>query len=235
MRTRLKSGLVNVVSVLPNSPINPPADCNLCPRLVALRHDAQAKHPDWFNSPVDTWGDEQAKLMIVGMAPGMAGANRTGRPFTGDHAGDLLFQTLERAGMTKGSYDRRIDDGLVLKGVIIANVVRCVPPQNKPVAAEVNACRVFLQATLAQRKNVQTYFALGRIAHDSFLATLGLRKALYKFGHGAHHDLGGGRLLFDSYHCSRYNTNTRRLTTEMFETALFAAAKHAKIGRWAEA
>ena len=135
--------------------------------------------------------------------------------------------------MTRGTYDRRIDDGLELSGAIIANVVRCVPPQNKPVAAEVNACRPFLQATLEARPDVKTFFALGGIAHNAFLATLGLRKALFKFGHGARHDLGNGRVLFDSYHCSRYNTNTRRLTTDMFETALFAAAKHGGVGRWA--
>ncbi len=209
-----------------------PADCALCPRLVALREQAQQKHPDWHNGPVPVWGDQNGKLMVIGMAPGMAGANRTGRPFTGDHAGDLLFQTLERAGLTRGTYDRRPDDGLELRGALIANVVRCVPPQNKPVAAEVNNCRPFLLATLKARKNITTFFALGRIAHDAFLSAIGKRRAEFPFAHGASHDLGENRRLFDSYHCSRYNTNTRRLTTPMFESALFAAAEHAQIGRW---
>ncbi len=213
---------------------NPAKNCNLCPRLVALRTEAQAKHPDWHNGPVDIWGDASAKLMIVGMAPGMAGANRTGRPFTGDHAGDLLFQTLKRAGLTTGTYDRRPDDGLLLHGAIIANVVRCVPPQNKPVAAEVNACRPFFLSALKEYENIRTFFALGRIAHDAFLSTLGLRKALFPFSHGGQHDLGQFGRLFDSYHCSRYNTNTRRLTTDMFESALFSAATHAKIGNWSQ-
>lgn len=215
-----------------NLTTNPPADCNLCPRLVALRAQAQAKHPDWHNAPVDVWGDTHAKLMIVGMAPGMAGANRTGRPFTGDHAGDLLFQTLGRAGLTRGTYDRRPDDGLVLRDAVIANVVRCVPPQNKPVAAEVNACRPFLLSALNEYEGLKTFFALGRIAHDAFLSTLNLRRAAFPFSHGGQHDLGEHGVLFDSYHCSRYNTNTRRLTTEMFESAFFSAAKHAKIGNW---
>lgn len=215
-----------------NASTNPPADCDLCPRLVDLRTKAQTKNPDWHNAPVDVWGDRHAKLMIVGMAPGMAGANRTGRPFTGDHAGDLLFLTLKRAGLTTGTYDRRSDDGLALHDTIIANVVRCVPPQNKPVAAEVNACRPFLLSALKEYEKVQTFFALGRIAHDAFLGTLGLRKAAFPFSHGGQHDLGGHGMLFDSYHCSRYNTNTRRLTTDMFENALFSAAMHAKIGKW---
>ena len=212
---------------------NAPHDCNLCPRLVDLRTEARAKHPDWHNGPVDVWGDPHAKLMIIGMAPGMGGANRTGRPFTGDHAGNLLFATLSKAGLTRGTYDRRADDGLILLDTLIANVVRCVPPQNKPVAAEVNNCRPFLQATLKEKAQAKTYFALGRIAHDSFLTTLGLRRAAFPFSHGGCHDLGDNRVLFDSYHCSRYNTNTRRLTTQMFEKALFDAAKHAQIGRWA--
>ena len=208
-------------------------ECSRCPRLVALRKEARLKHPDWHNNPVRAWGATNAKLMVVGMAPGMAGANRTGRPFTGDHAGDLLFETLTRAGLTRGTYDRSPNDGLELIDTIIANVVRCVPPKNKPVAEEVNNCRPFILATLEAQREVKTFFALGRIAHDAFLTTLGLRRASFPFAHGAQHDLGDGRALIDSYHCSRYNTNTGVLTTPMFENALFSAAKRAGIGRWA--
>jgi len=213
------------------SDMDAPPDCQLCPRLVAFRKQAQEKHPDWFNAPVPVWGDAEAKLFIVGLAPGMQGANRTGRPFTGDFAGDLLFATLEKAALTSGTYDKRPDDGFALFGVLIANAVRCVPPQNKPTGAEIVNCRPFLQATMAARPQAQTFLALGRIAHDTFLSTLGLRRASYPFGHGARHELGEGRVLFDSYHCSRYNTNTRRLTPEMFEEVIFAAARQAGIGR----
>lgn len=209
------------------------SECILCPRLVALRREAREKNPDWHNNPVPAWGANNAKMMVIGMAPGMGGANRTGRPFTGDHAGDLLFATLSKAGLTRGTYDRRPDDGLELIETVIANVVRCVPPQNKPVADEVKKCRPYILATLAAQNQAKTFFALGRIAHDAFLTTLGLRRAAFPFSHGGQHDLGDGRMLFDSYHCSRYNTNTRVLTTEMFESALFSAAKHAQIGRWA--
>ena len=209
-------------------------ECVLCPRLVALRHEARQKHPNWHNNPVPAWGAPNAKLMVVGMAPGMGGANRTGRPFTGDHAGDLLFATLKRAGLTRGTYDQRPDDGLELIETVIANVVRCVPPQNKPVADEVKKCRPYILATLEAQNQAKTFFALGRIAHDAFLTTLGLRRAAFPFSHGGQHELGDGRMLFDSYHCSRYNTNTGVLTTEMFENALFSAARHAQIGRWAK-
>ena len=210
---------------------SPPGDCPLCPRLVALRHESQQKNPEWFNGPVDTFGDPQARLLVVGMAPGLGGANRTGRPFTGDHAGDLLFETLARAGLTRGIYDRRADDGLTLHGVAITNVVRCVPPKNKPVAAEVRNCRPFLLATLERYGSCKTHFALGRIAHDAFLSTLNKRRATFPFSHNAIHDLGDGVTLVDSYHCSRYNTNTGVLTPHMFESALFAAAKIAGVGR----
>jgi len=161
----------------------------------------------------------------------MQGANRTGRPFTGDFAGDLLFATLAQAGLSSGAYDRRPDDGFLLRGVVIANAVRCVPPQNKPTGAEIANCRPFLQAALAACPGARTFLALGRVAHDSFLAGLGKKRASFPFAHAARHDLGEDRVLFDSYHCSRYNTNTRRLTPEMFETVVFAAAKRAGIGR----
>ncbi len=207
--------------------------CQLCPRLVDLRNQAKQKNPEWHNAPVPAFGAIKAKLAIIGMAPGMGGANRTGRPFTGDHAGDLLFQTLGRAGLTRGLYDRRADDGMELIDTMIVNVVRCVPPQNKPVASEINNCRQFLHATIDNFPKECTYFALGRIAHDAFLDAMDLRRAAFPFAHAAFHKISSDMVLVDSYHCSRYNTNTRRLTTEMFENAMFLAAKNAKIGKWA--
>ena len=172
------------------------------------------------------WGDPDASLVVVGLAPGLQGANRTGRPFTGDFAGDLLFQTLIRAGLAEGRYDARPDDGMQLRGALIVNAVRCVPPQNKPVGAEINTCRQFLAPALTQA-NVRVLLALGRIAHDSVLTTLGARKADFPFAHNARHVFGDGRVLYDSYHCSRYNTNTKRLTESMFEDVVFRAAKEA--------
>ena len=208
-------------------PAEPISDCKLCPRLAEFRLQNQLKFPDFFNAPVPAWGDENPKLIIVGMAPGLKGANRTGRPFTGDFAGDLLFQTLERAGLSKGKYQSRSDDGLILKGVMIVNAVRCVPPQNKPIGAEIKACRPFLLSTLAANPTAKTFLALGRVAHESFLTTIGKRRAAHKFAHGAKHQFDDGRVLFDSYHCSRYNTNTKLLSEEMFENVVFAAAKEA--------
>lgn len=210
------------------SAINPPHDCQLCPRLAAFRDESIQKNPDWFNGPVPVWGDVAPKLIIVGLAPGLKGANRTGRPFTGDFAGDLLFQTLDRAGLSTGTYQSRADDGLELVDTMIINAVRCVPPQNKPIGAEIKTCRDFLIAALETYSDAKTYLALGRIAHESFLTTVGARRADFPFVHGACHDLGDGRRLFDSYHCSRYNTNTRRLTEKMFEDVVFAAAKMAR-------
>ena len=209
-----------------------PDMCRLCPRLVNFRDQADKKNPHWHNGPVEPFGQEDAKLAIIGMAPGMGGANRTGRPFTGDHAGDLLFATLEKAGLTRGTYARRADDGLELVETIIVNVVRCVPPQNKPVASEVKNCRSFLLETIGKLPRNCTYFALGRIAHDAFLTAMGLRRADFAFAHGARHQIGRESVLIDSYHCSRYNTNTGRLTTAMFENALFMAAQNARIGNW---
>jgi len=199
----------------------------LCPRLADFRHENQQKYPGWFNAPVPNWGDSTPKLIIVGLAPGLQGANRTGRPFTGDYAGDLLFQTLGRAGLTTGTYQASVEDGLELHNVLIANAVRCLPPQNKPTGAEIKTCRQFLSATLDANSQARVYLALGRIAHESFLSTIGARRAAYPFAHGARHEFEGGRVLFDSYHCSRYNTNTNRLTEAMFEDVVFAATKEA--------
>lgn len=194
--------------------IEPDRDCPRCPRLVAFREAWRAKKPDWHNAPVPCFGPTDARLLIVGLAPGLQGANATGRPFTGDWAGDLLYETLIAYGFATGIYDERPDDGLTLIDCRIVNAVRCVPPENKPIGAEIATCRDFLRPELA-RPSVQAIIALGRIAHDSVLTALGTRAAQAKFGHGAVHKIGA-LTLFDSYHCSRYNTNTRRLTPEMF-------------------
>ena len=203
--------------------IEPDRDCPLCPRLVAFRQSVRVAHPDWFNSPVPTFGGQDAQLLIVGLAPGMHGANRTGRPFTGDFAGDLLYATLKTYGFAQGTYQARPDDGFTLTNCRIVNAVRCLPPQNKPLPVEINICRQFLTATMAQMPNLRAIVALGRVAHDSTLKALGLRASIAPFGHGALHDAGPIR-LYDSYHCSRYNTNTRVLTPAMFE-AVFAKVR----------
>ena len=197
-------------------PAAPPRDCPLCPRLVSFREEQRAKRPDWHNAPVPSFGPAGARLLIVGLAPGLQGANRTGRPFTGDWAGDLLYATLLKFGFAEGVYDERPDDGLTLVGARVTNAVRCVPPQNKPETTEIATCRAFLIGELAALPENAAVVALGRIAHDSVCRTLGVRLAAAPFGHGAEHDVGRLR-LFDSYHCSRYNTNTGVLTTEMFE------------------
>jgi len=202
----------------------PPHDCPLCPRLVAFRHEAQRLHPDWHNNPVRYWGDDAARLIIIGLAPGMNGANRTGRPFTGDYAGDLLYATLKKVGLATGEYEQRPDDSLKLHRTLIANAVACVPPQNKPTTEEITTCRQFIGKRLAEQKPI-AYLALGRIAHDQLLVALGEKRARHPFRHGAEHELSGGVRLFDSYHCSRYNTNTGVLTTEMFEDVVGRAAK----------
>ena len=196
-------------------PPGPDRNCPLCPRLVEFRAQARALHPDWFNSPVPAFGDAKGRLLIVGLAPGMQGANRTGRPFTGDYAGDLLYATLLEYGFAKGVYQARPDDGLKLVDCRIGNAVHCVPPQNKPLPVEINTCRQFLIARMAEMPKLRAIVALGRIAHDSTLKALGLRNAAAPFAHGAVHEAGRFR-LYDSYHCSRYNTNTRVLTPEMF-------------------
>jgi uracil-DNA glycosylase family 4 len=200
-----------------------PRDCPLCPRLVALRRALRAEHPDWWNAPVPGFGDRAAWLGIVGLAPGMWGANRTGRPFTGDHAGMLLYRTLIKFGLAEGVYAERIDDGLRLNGCVILNSVKCLPPQNKPLPGEIATCRRYYEASVALLPQVRVLVALGQIAHGSAVRTAGGRLSAYKFAHLAEHRLPDGRLLIDSYHCSRYNQNTGRLTSAMFE-AVFARA-----------
>jgi len=207
----------------PISGTEPGRDCPLCERLVAFRHEARARQPDWFNSPVPNFGDRNARLLIVGLAPGLQGANRTGRPFTGDYAGDLLYETLGQFGFAQGIYRQRPDDGLRLQDCRIANAVRCVPPENKPTGGEIATCRPFLVASLAEMTSLQVIVALGRIAHDSALTALGSRPSRHPFGHARQHAFGKVTLI-DSYHCSRYNTNTRRLTPEMFRE-VFAAVR----------
>jgi uracil-DNA glycosylase family 4 len=181
------------------------------------------EHPDWWNGPVRAFGDPEAWLAIIGLAPGKHGANRTGRPFTGDYAGDLLFATLDKFGLSNGQYDSRVDDGLLLKGTVILNAVKCLPPQNKTLPLEEANCRPFLIAGIERLPNLTTFIALGKVAHDTLLRTFGIPLARARFAHGAQHELPGGMRLIDSYHCSRYNQNTRRLNAAMFE-AVFEAA-----------
>lgn len=204
----------------------PKADCPLCPRLADFRADNRQKLPDYFNAPVPAFGDDHPRFLIVGLAPGLHGANRTGRPFTGDWAGDLLFATLLELGLAEGTYDERPDDGLTLKGCRIVNGVRCVPPQNKPTPAEIRTCNQFLKAEI-QASPARVYLALGAIAHDAALMALREKRGPFKFGHQRRHDLSGGRVLIDSYHCSRYNTNTGVLTPQMFRAAMADAKKAA--------
>ena len=195
----------------------PDRDCPLCPRLADFRTEARGREPDWFNAPVASFGDPTARLLIVGLAPGLQGANRTGRPFTGDYAGDLLYATLIEYGFAKGTYQARPDDGLKLVDCRISNAVRCVPPQNKPLPIEINTCRQFLVATIATMPKLRAIVALGRVAHESTVKALGLRNADAPFAHGAVHIAGHIR-MYDSYHCSRYNTNTGVLTPKMFRS-----------------
>lgn len=195
----------------------PPPDCPLCPRLVEYRRDNQASHPGWFNAPVPSWGDPAAPLLIVGMAPGVKGANRTGRPFTGDHAGLLLYRTLLAFGLAEGAYEERPDDGLRLKGCRVVNAVRCVPPANLPQPVEVRTCNQFLAAELRGMPNLRVVLALGVLAHAAVLRACGIPAARIRFRHGEIVPLPDGLLLADCYHVSRYNTNTGLLTTEMFE------------------
>ena len=193
-------------------------DCPRCPRLVAFRERHRAAQPGWHNAPVPSFGPAAARLLVVGLAPGLRGANRTGRPFTGDYAGDLLYPTLIKYRFAWGSYGARPDDGLLLVDCRITNTVRCVPPENKPEREEVLACRPFLANEIAAMAGLRVILALGATAHGGVLATLGEARARHSFGHGAVHKLGNGLLLADSYHCSRYNTNTGRLTVPMFES-----------------
>jgi uracil-DNA glycosylase family 4 len=207
----------------PGASGKPGRDCPLCPRLKGFREDWRQREPDWFNAPVASFGPATARLLIVGLAPGLKGANRTGRPFTGDYAGDLLYDTLRRFGFAEGRYEARPDDGLALVDARITNAVRCVPPENKPTPAEIKTCRSFLEATIAEMGNLRAVVTLGRISHDSTMAALNHRRAAAPFGHGARHDVGKLR-VFASYHCSRYNTNTGVLTPKMFQD-VFAAAR----------
>lgn len=198
-------------------PTDPERDCPACPRLVAFREMHREREPDWFNAPVPTFSGGTPRLLIVGLAPGLKGANRTGRPFTGDYAGDLLYETMVEFGFARGAYRARPDDGLELVDAAITNAVRCVPPENKPVGAEIRNCLPFLGETIRQEDGLVAVMALGRIAHDAVLSALGARRAAYPFSHGGEHEPVPGLRLFDSYHCSRYNTNTGRLTPEMFQ------------------
>lgn len=208
-------------------PVDPPLDCNDCSRLVQFRQEQQAAHPEWFNAPVPSFTSKAPRLLIVGLAPGMKGANATGRPFTGDYAGDLLYKTMLDYGFAEGQYLARPDDGLTLKDAIITNAVRCLPPQNKPTGPEIKTCRPYLLSTLAAYSSISAVLALGRIAHETFLTALDMKRAHYPFAHGAQHELPGTDLtLFDSYHCSRYNTNTKRLTEDMFRSVFDAVRKH---------
>jgi len=200
----------------------PSADCGLCPRLAGFRATNRAAWPDWFNAPVPCFGPDRPRLLIVGLAPGLKGANRTGRPFTGDGAGALLYPTLLKFGWATGQYGASPDDGLVLNGCRIVNAVRCVPPENKPTGAEIKTCRQFLTPELDALPEGAAVVPLGRIAHDSLLAATGRRIGTCKFGHGNRHPLDRGVTLYDSFHCSRYNTSTGKLTPAMFE-AVFAA------------
>ncbi len=202
----------------------PIRDCPLCPRLVEFRDANRRAHPDWYNGAVPSFGAETARLLVVGLAPGLKGANRTGRPFLGDFAGDLLYPSLIKAGLAKGHHDPARPEALQLVDCMISNAVRCVPPANRPTGAETATCRQFLIGRIASLPNLRTILALGRIAHDSTLEALGLKRRPYPFAHGARHQLDSGLVLFDSYHCSRQNTNTGRLTPAMFEAVLAAIA-----------
>ena len=193
-----------------------PAKCQRCPRLVAYRKENESKEPSWFNGAVPSFGTADARFLIVGLAPGRNGANRTGRPFTDDYAGLLLYETLKRFGFAVGKYQARADDGFKLVDCMVTNAVRCAPPENKPEPSEITSCRPFFESRLDHLPRLKVILALGRIAHEQTLAALNKRKALFPFAHGARHELGDGHVLFDSYHCSRYNTNTGRLTTAMF-------------------
>ena len=210
----------------PNSPIftPPPADCTLCPRLRDYLQMHAKAHPEWHNAPVDAMGSLNARILIVGLAPGLKGANATGRPFTGDSAGGYLFEMLGRYGMANGTYGGHADDGITLDDVRITNAVRCVPPQNKPTAAETHNCRPFLVDEIMAMPNIKVVLALGRLAHDAVLRATGYRHADYPFAHASHHHIASKMAdgkeraleLISSYHCSRYNTQTRRLTDDMF-------------------
>ena len=204
----------------------PPYDCDLCPRLSGFLKDLRTEYPDYHNGPVPSFGDPDPKLLIVGLAPGMHGANRTARPFTGDWAGDLLYSTIEKFDLSEGAYGGEADDGLTLKSVLITNAVRCLPPQNKPIGAECAACRPFLTDQIRSLPNLRAIMTLGKISHDNTVRALGLRLKDYPFGHHKIYEVERGIKLISSYHCSRYNTNTKRLTEDMFH-GVFQSLKDA--------
>jgi uracil-DNA glycosylase len=211
---------------LPERPSGKPGrDCPRCPRLVAFRAHWREREPSWFNAPVPSFGPADARLLIVGLAPGAQGANRTGRPFTGDYAGVLLYETLIRYGFARGAFKADPDDGLTLIDARITNGVRCVPPENKPTPLEIRTCRDFLLPTIAEMKNLRAIVTLGRIAHDTVMTALAAKKSGFPFGHAAAHRIGA-LAVFDSYHCSRYNTNTGVLTPEMFRTVFANVRAH---------
>jgi uracil-DNA glycosylase family 4 len=203
----------------------PGRDCPRCPRLVVFRETWREREPEWFNAPVGSFGPADARLLIVGLAPGLRGANRTGRPFTGDYAGDLLYATLLDFGFARGRYQASADDGLELLDCRITNAVRCVPPENKPVSQEITTCRDFLNATIKEMNELRAVVALGRIAHETFVVASGARRSQFSFSHGRAHPIGA-LTLFDSYHCSRYNTNTGVLTPQMFRNVFVLVRKH---------
>lgn len=207
---------------------NPSSDCPLCPRLVAYREESRQKFPDKHNAPVPSFGPLDARLLIVGLAPGLKGANFTGRPFTGDYAGDLLYATLGKFGFAEGTYQAHKEDYVTLNDCRITNAVRCVPPENKPTTQEMHTCRPFLEKEIAAMPNLKIILSLGKISHDNVLRTFGQKLSAFPFGHEATHELPDGITLIDSYHCSRYNTQTGRLTPEMFE-AVFQTIKE-KLG-----
>jgi len=201
----------------------PSRDCPLCPRLAALRDEVRIEHPDWWNAPVPAFGDPQAWLAIIGLAPGKHGANRTGRPFTGDGSGSLLFRALGKYGLATGVFEGRADDSLQLDGAMVLNAVKCLPPLNKPIPEEIRTCRTIVERQIAALPNARVFVALGQIAHQSAVKMLGGRLPKCRFAHLAEHRMPDGRILIDSYHCSRYNQNTGRLTDDMFD-AVFARA-----------
>lgn len=200
--------------------LDPALDCPYCPRLVTFRNANRKAHPDWHNAPVPSFGLLSAEVLIIGLAPGLKGANRTGRPFTGDYAGELLYRLLGKYGFTRGEYRAAPEDGLRLVKCRITNAVRCVPPENRPTPAEIATCRSFLAAEVAAMPRLRFLLALGRVAHEAILTALNLKRSAYPFRHGACYRLPNRLTLTDSYHCSRYNTNTGRLTEEMFETVM---------------
>jgi uracil-DNA glycosylase len=211
---------------LPHPAARPDRDCPLCPRLAGFREVQRRAHPEWFNAPVPSFGDDDAELLIVGLAPGLRGANRTGRPFTGDYAGELLYATLRKFGFAQGTYGARRDDDLALRRARITNAVRCAPPANKPQPGEIAACRRFLVAEITGMARLRAILALGAIAHQSVLAAFDLPRSRFPFAHGRLHVLPDAILLAGSYHCSRLNTNTKKLTVTMFEEVFRAVADH---------